>query len=170
MKKTKHLTFCGLMVAMSIIILLLGGITQVVDLTAVVICAMIIFVVHEELKYNSLLVYVATAVLTFTLLSRKEIGVEYVIFAIYPIIKPIFEKTGKFLSTLIKIIFMTSMSVSLTLLFRYVFLTGDMWYMDLIFCVGLIGCYFLFDIALTRFKPYYHFRLRRKLRLDKFFK
>lgn len=158
------------MIAVSIIILLLGGITQVVDLTAVVICAMIVFVVQEELKYSSLLVYAATAILAFTLLPRKEIGIEYLIFAIYPVLKPIFEKTGKFLSPLIKITYMSAASVSLTLLFRYVFITGDMWYMDLIFCVGLIACYFLFDVALTRFKPYYHFRLRQKLRLDKFFK
>ena len=62
------------MIAVSIIILLLGGITQVVDLTAVVICAMIVFVVQEELKHSSLLVYAATAILAFTLLPRKEIG------------------------------------------------------------------------------------------------
>ena len=158
------------MVAVSTVVLLLGGIMQIVDLTAVVICAMIVFVVYEELKYSALFVYFATALLVFTLLAKKEIGVEYVIFSIYPIVKPIFEKAGKVLSTLIKIIFMTVMSVSLTLLFRYVFLTGDMWYVDMFFCIGLIVCYFLFDVALTRFKPYYHFNLRQKLRIDRFFK
>ncbi len=169
MKKTKHLTFCALMVAISIVILLLGGITQILDLTAVVICAIIIFVVFEELRYSALLVYGATAVLTFFLLAKKEIAVEYVIFAIYPILKPLFEKAGKALGAVIKFIFMSAMSVALTLLFRYVFMSADIWYMDLVFCIGLIACYFLFDIAINRFRPYYHFKLRHQLRIDRFF-
>ena len=95
MKKTKQITFCGLMTALSIIILLLGGITRVLDITTVVICAIIIFVIYEELKYGALLVYFATVLLAFALLPNKEIGIEYAIFAIYPIVKPLFEKTGK---------------------------------------------------------------------------
>ena len=169
MKKTKHLTFCALMVAISIVILLLGGVTQVLDLTAVVACAMIIFVVFEELKYSALLVYGATAVLTFFLLAKKEVAVEYVIFAIYPVLKPLFEKAGKVFVTLIKLFFMAAMSVGMTLLFRYVFMSADVWYIDLIFCVGLIVCYYIFDIALNRFKLYYHCKLRHQLRIDRFF-
>lgn len=158
------------MTALSIIILLLGGITRVLDITTVVICAIIIFVIYEELKYGALLVYFATALLAFILLPNKEIGVEYAIFAVYPIIKPLFEKTGKIMSIIIKILFMTIMSVSLTLLFRYIVYPGDMWYVDAAFCVGLIACYYLFDVSLNRFRPYYYFVLRKKLKIDRFFR
>ena len=158
------------MTAISIVILLLGGITRVLDITTVVICAIIIFAIFEEIKYGALFVYFATAVLVFALLPNKDIGIEYVIFAIYPIIKPLFEKTGKTLCNILKITFMTTMSVVLTLLFRYVFYSGDMWYIDVAFCIGLTICYYLFDISLNRFKPYYHFVLRHKLKIDRFFR
>ena len=70
------------MSAVSIVILLLGGITKILDITTVVICAMIIYVVFAELKYGALFVYFATALLTFALLPNKDVGIEYLIFAI----------------------------------------------------------------------------------------
>ncbi|MBR2024508.1 MAG: hypothetical protein IKA02_01725 [Clostridia bacterium] len=170
MKKTKQITFCGLMSAVSIVILLLGGITKILDITTVVICAMIIYVVFAELKYGALFVYFATALLTFALLPNKDVGIEYLIFAIYPIVKPLFEKTGKILSVIIKIVFMILMSATLTLLFRYIFYPGELWYIDAAFFVGLTVCYYLFDISLTRFNKYYYFILRQKLKIDRFFR
>ena len=158
------------MTAVSIIILLLGGITKVLDITTVVICAVIISVVFEEVKYGALFVYFATAILTFALLPNKDLGVEYVIFAIYPIVKPVFDKIPKPFSAIIKIIFMAIMSAILALLFRYIFYPGELWYVDLAFFVGLTVCYYLFDISLTRFKRYYYFVLRQKLRIDRFFR
>ncbi len=157
------------MAAVSFIVLLLGGASQVLDLTAVVVCAMIIFVVHTELRYSSLLTYAVAATLAFLILPNKEIAVEYLIFAVYPILKPIFEKAGKFFGKILKIAFMVASSAALTLLFRYVFMTGDVWYIDVAFGVTLVACYMFFDIALTRFDVYYRFKLRHQLRIDRFF-
>ena len=157
------------MSALSVVALLLGGASQVLDLTSVVITAIIIFVVHAEIKYSSLLVYAVTAIIAFFLLGNIQIATEYAIFAIYPVLKPIFEKAGKLFGSLIKYIFMALSSLSLMLLFRYVFLAGDMWYWDVIFGVGLFCCYILFDIALGRFKTYYFNKLRSQLKLNRFF-
>ncbi|MBO5439211.1 MAG: hypothetical protein J6A53_00980 [Clostridia bacterium] len=169
MKKTKHLTFCALMSALGAIALLLGGITRVLDLTAVVIGAMIIFVVFTELKYSALAVYAVTALLAFILPIEKTVAVEYLIFAIYPILKPLFERAGRVFGLAIKLIFMIISSASLVLIFRFVFMMVDLWYIDLIFAIGLVACYFLFDVALTRFKLYYQFKLRHQLKIDRFF-
>lgn len=169
MKKTKYLTFSALMSALGAVALLLGGITRVLDLTAVVIGAMIIYVVYAELKYSAIVVYFVTAILAFIMPIEKTVAVEYLIFAIYPVIKPLFEKTGKVISVILKLVFMTASSVSLVLIFRFVFLMVDMWYFDLAFGVGLVLVYFIFDIALKRFDLYYRYKLRHQLRIDKFF-
>lgn len=169
MKKTKHLTFCAILSALSIVVLLLGGISQILDLTAVVACAIIIFIVHSELKYSSLLVYITVSLLAFLILGTPTVAVEYVVFAIYPILKPLFEKAGKILGALIKYAFMIISSATLTLLFRYVLMAGDVWYIDLIFGIGLAVCYIIFDVALSRFAVYYKYKLRHQLRIDKFF-
>ena len=157
------------MSAISIVVLLLGGISQILDLTAVVACAIIIFIVHAELKYSSLLVYFAVSLLAFLLLGTPNIVIEYIIFAIYPILKPIFERAGKIFGAIIKYAFMIISSATLMLLFRYVFMTGDVWYIDLIFGIGLAVCYAIFDVALSRFKVYYRYKLRHQLKIDKFF-
>lgn len=157
------------MSALGVVTLLLGGITRILDLTAVVICAIVIFVVFSELRYSALIVYAVTAVLAFVLPIEKTIAVEYLIFAIYPVLKPLFEKAGKLFGTVIKLVFMIISSVSLVLIFRFVFMMVDMWYIDLIFGIGLVACYFLFDIALTRFNVYYRYKLRHQLRIDRFF-
>lgn len=157
------------MSALSIVVLLLGGISQILDLTAVVACAIIIFIVHAELKYSALLVYATTSLLAFLLLGLPTIATEYLIFAIYPVLKPLFEKTGKIFGSIIKYAFMIISSATLTLLFRFVFMTGDVWYIDLAFGVGLAICYVIFDIALARFNVYYRYKLRHQLRIDRFF-
>ena len=157
------------MSALSFIVLLLGGVSQILDLSAVVLCAMIIFVVYAELKYSAFLVYAVTLTLAFVIIPNKAIGVEYTIFAIYPVLKLLFEKTGKIVGAILKLIYILASSLTLTLLLRYVFMSQDVWYIDLVFGIGLVACCILFDIALTRFKLYYHYKLRRQLKIDRFF-
>jgi hypothetical protein len=78
-----------------------------------------------ELKNTAWLVYATTSLIALFLLGNIQIAIEYIIFAAYPILKPIFEKAGKLFGNIIKYIFMALSSISLTLLFRYVFLLGN---------------------------------------------
>ena len=170
MKKTKQIAFCALMVALSVVFLLLGGITTILDLSAVILSAVVLFIVFEELKYSAILVYLATTLIAFLLPNGLTMAVEYAIFAIYPILKPLFEKTGKVLSWIIKILFMSLSVAGLTLLLNFVLSTPEVWYINLIFALGAIFVYILFDVVLTKFGRIYREKLRSKLKLDKFFK
>ncbi len=157
------------MSALGAVTLLLGGITRVLDLTAIIICAMIIFVVREELRHSGWLVYAVIGVLAFILPIDKTIAVEYIVFAIYPMLKPFFDKLPRVIRLLIKLIFMIVSALAVVLIFRYVFLLVDFWYIDLAFGIGLVLIYFLFDISISRFQLYYRYKLRHQLRIDKFF-
>lgn len=170
MKKSKQIAFCALMIALSVVFLLLGGITSILDLTAVVISAMVLFVVYEELKFAAVLVYLGVTLIAFILPNGLTMAVEYAIFAIYPILKPIFEKAPKVVSIIIKLIFMIASVTTLTLLLNFVLSTPEVWYINLAFGVGAVVFYYLFDLVLTKFGKYYRETLRSKLRLDKFFK
>ena len=157
------------MSSLSIVVLLLGTITRVLDMTAVIFCLIINYVVFSELKFNVLLVYGVTSVLAFLLLPDKSVAVEYVIFAIYPLLKPLIEKTGKVPSLIIKLFLMVASSVALTLLLRFVFLLGDIIAIEIIFAIALTVCYWIVDVLLTRFDLYYRYKLRRQLKIDRFF-
>ena len=157
------------MSALSVVILLMGGFTRVLDLTAVIFCIIINYVVFSELKLTVLFVYGATSILAFLLLPDKSVAVEYVIFAIYPLLKPLIEKTGKAPALIIKLILMSASSVALTLLLRFVFLLGDIITIEIIFAVALTVCYFIVDVLLTRFDLYYRYKLRAQLKIDRFF-
>ena len=158
------------MAALGSIALLLGGITRVLDLTAIIICAMIIFVVYAELGHMGWLVYGVIGMLSFALPIDKTIAVEYIVFAIYPLIKPFFDRIPPIIRVIVKLAFMVASSGAIVLIFRFVFMIKDLWYIDLIFSIGLVAIYFLFDIALTRFNFYYRYKLRSQLRIDKFFR
>lgn len=170
MKKTKKLTFCAMMVALSDVFLLLGGLTGVMELTGVVVGAAILFVVHRELKYSSVGVYLATAVIAFFLpFVGVTVASEYLVFAIYPILKPLFDKIPRVLRIVVKLLFMSVAIVGLMLILNAI-VGVEVWYVNLAFCLGGIAIYFLFDILLTRFTPYYDYKLRHKLKIDRFFK
>ena len=158
------------MVALGDVFMLLGGLTGVLELTGAVIGSAIIFVVHRELKYSSVGVYLATAIIAFFLpFVGVTVASEYLVFAIYPILKPLFDKIPKVLRIFVKLAFMSAMVVGLMLILNEL-IGADAWYINLAFCIGGIGVYFMFDIFLTRFTPYYDYKLRHQLKIDKFFR
>lgn len=170
MNKTKKLTFLAFMSALGVVALFLGGITRVLDLTAVMAATALIFVCFEETRYYALLSYAVIGALAFLLPIEKSVSVEFLIFGIYPAVKPVFEKTPKVISFVLKFVFMTASFVGLTLLLQFVLGYPEVWYINVLFCVAGVVIYVVFDIFLTRFTIYYRLKLRHQLRLDRFFR
>lgn len=170
MKKTKLITFCALMASLGTVVLFLGGITKVLDLTAVMIATALVYVAFEEARYYSALVYLVISGLALLLPLEMSVKVEFWIFGIYPIVKAIFEKLPNVIAWILKSVFMVFSFVGLTLLLQFVLGYPEVWYINLIFCVAGVFMYVLFDIALTRFSKYYRGKLRHQLRIDRFFR
>ena len=82
MNKTKKLTFLAFMSALGVVALFLGGITRVLDLTAVMVATALIFVCFEETRYYALLSYGVIGALAFLLPIEKSVAVEFLIFGI----------------------------------------------------------------------------------------
>ena len=170
MRKTKRVAFCGILCALGVVSLLLGGITKVLDLTAVIIATILMFIAYEELKAYALLVYAATAILAFVMPIDITVAIEYLIFAIYPVMKPQLEKLPKSLSWAIKLAYMTISFVGLTLLLQFVLGSPDVWYVNVLFCLGGIVIFIIVDVMLTRLALYYKYKLRHQLGIDRLFK
>ena len=165
------MAICGLLTALSVVLLYIGSLT-VLDLTAVVVCALFVMLVVVELgkKYAWLLVCVS-GVLAFVLLPSKLIALTYfLIGGIYPILKARFEQFRSSFAWLLKMSAMGTMLLALIVLSKLVF-TAEETYFDMSIPVILIGLLFLavYDMALTGCVTFYIVKLRKRLGLKKLF-
>jgi len=94
-----------MLTAVSVVILYLGSVFEVMDLT--ISCAAsftVLFCTVELGNRYAFAVYAGTSILSFILVPNKWIAVYFVIFfGIMPITKKLFEKTGKIFSWILKI-------------------------------------------------------------------
>lgn len=173
MKKTRYLTFCAIMTALGIVVMLLGSFIQVLDLTSVIAASVFVFVTSEELGKSSIAVYVATSVISLLLLPSKLVALEYLILGMYPIIKKYFDKLPILIRNIVKLVYMIIVVCAILLLMNFIFTDGEAerhWY--ILFAFGVVGlvCFVVYDIALNRLAKLYRGKLRNQLRIDRFFK
>ncbi|MBO5338487.1 MAG: hypothetical protein J6A96_02170 [Clostridia bacterium] len=170
MKKAREIAFLGIITALSVVILFLGRLLEILDISAVIIAALLLLIAYEELKLKSLMVYFATAIIS-SVLFFGLVPIEYIVIAIYPVLKPLIEKAPKVLTYFIKAIYILLASAGMVAIMY--FFIGDMAkepLMIALYVLLFILVIVLFDVLLKKFKLYYRFKLRHMLRLDKFFK
>ena len=156
------------MSALGIAILFLGALLNILDLTAVIFASVILMVAREEIGYKSLFIYFVTIAIAVLIPSTLVVGIEYAIIAVYPIIKPFFDRRVPFVKWGLKLAYFVLSSFGIFLISR-ILLEDAPLYMDILLGVVCILVLILYDIFLFRFSMYYGFKLRNKLRLDKFF-
>ncbi|MBE6624526.1 MAG: hypothetical protein E7622_02655 [Ruminococcaceae bacterium] len=172
MKKTKYLAFCAIMSALGVVILLLGSFFNIFDLCAVLIASILIFVVCEELGNGAgMLSYVVCAVIAFLILPSKLVATEYAIFGFYPVLRRIFEARPRGVCITLKALYMVASATLTIMLVRFVFTAGEPLELHWEILTGVIGlvCLVLCDIVFKRFSRHYHTKIRKMLRIDKFF-
>lgn len=170
MKKSREIAFLGIITALSVVILFLGRLLEILDISAVIIASLLLLIAYEELKLKSLMVYFATAIIS-SVLFFGLVPIEYIVIAIYPVLKPLIEKAPKVLTYFIKAIYILLASAGMVAIMY--FFIGDMAkepLMIALYVLLFILVIVLFDVLLKKFKLYYRFKLRHMLRLDKFFK
>lgn len=93
-KHNNKLTFCAMMVALGVVVMLLGSLLPGMRLTVAALAGMIavLAVIRGSLGYGILTV-LATAILSFLLLPSKEVALIYVaFFGPYTIVKNLIER------------------------------------------------------------------------------
>lgn len=172
MKKSKEIAFLGICAALSVVILFLGAVLEVLDITAAVFAALMLFVVWQELRYKAVLVYISTAVISFFFAPFSILpAMEYLIFGLYPILKPLIEKTPKAIAYLLKGIYILTASIgSVLIMYFFVPASIEKPYMIAVYIFMFSAVIILFDLLIAKFKKYYIFKLRHILKIDRFFR
>ena len=173
MKKSKEIAFLGLTAALGSVCLLLGSIVSVLDISCAVLASLLLVITYEELRWKSVSVYFATLVISFcyTLFASPLPAMEYAIFALFPLLLPLFNKIPKIFSYVAKSLYALIASL-LTVALTYFFVPGaiEKPYMIAVYVLIYVLVIILFDLLIVRFRRYYFFKLRHMLKIDRFFK
>jgi len=168
---TKQLVFCAIVAALSLIFLGVGSVT-VLDLSAVVLCALATMVVFVECgRKLSWIMVAVTGLLALLLLPSKILAVLYIgVGGIYPICKASFEKLRPLFAWPVKLSCFLTMMLAVVVLSKLIF-TAEEPFFEYSWLYVLIGSVFfvLFDLALTTCITFYIVKIRRRLRLKSLF-
>jgi len=168
---TKQLTVCAMLVALGVVLLGIGSIMEVADVSMAVLASLLcVIAVIEYGGAAPWLVFAATSVLAL-LLPNKGIALIYAaFFGYYPIIKEKLEKHAPIKRWILKeLVFHAALVVLIAVLLwgKSLFfpMVGALTPTLLLLLVLLAEIVFvLYDIALTRLISLYLFRIRQRLR------
>lgn len=170
-KRTKYLTVSAMLSALSVVILMLGSLIDVLDVTTSVLASFLcIYAVIELGGFYPWMIWLTTSILGFLLLPLKTPAIFYALFfGFYPILKALFERLRLPISWLFKLLSFHLSLVGIVLLLR-LFLPGMLdvegmaWMPILLYVMGLF-CFFVYDFALTRVITLYLVRWRDRFRI-----
>lgn len=166
MRGTRALTLSAVLSALGVVLLTLGSLVQVLDLTMAVLASFfVIFAVIEMGGKYPYLVYAVTALLAMLLCPQKTAALVYLCFAgYYPIIKAALERyLPRLWAWVIKIlIFNAGLAVALLLAIKLfaTFTVPATWYYFLL--PLLTPVFVLYDIALSRVITAYLLKWRQR--------
>lgn len=171
---SKKVAFCGIMGAVSVLILYLGSLIDVLDLSMSVIASVAVVIVVIEVGYSyAWMTYAAAGLLAILILPKKLAAIFFLIFmGYYPILKSYIEglKNGV-LRWLLKLL---SAHAALAVFYLVVKLfmpeeleTGAL--LAAIYIVAVVG-FVLYDIAITQLISLYFCKFRDRLRIYKLLK
>ncbi len=160
-KKTKLTALCGILSALSVVIMLPTLVIPVLTYVAPILAGLVIMTVSDLAgKKWSLGVYFTVGVISLIILTDKEAALTYIaFFGYYPIIRGNLEKTGKTLSVIIKFLLFNVSMIAVSLIGIYVFAVpvedftsfGRFSVPILLFLANIV--FILYDFSFKRLNP-----------------
>lgn len=170
--RTRKLAVSAMLSALGVVILYLGAVINVLDLTMVALTSLFVFFAVIELGTPfQYLIYAVTAFLSMLLLPDKFAALTYLLFGgIYPIFKAMFERLHYVIAWILKFSFFNTVLSVLVAISVYLMHIEDS---EVGFTVGLYALgnvtFLLYDIATTQLVTLYLVKLRQRLRTDRYF-
>ena len=167
MERTKRLAVCALLSALGVVVLLLGTVIDVMDLSMAVIASLFcVFAVIEYGGASPWLVFSVTGLLAFLVLPYGTPALFYgCFFGYYPILKEKFERLNRPLSWVCKEAVFHVALVAIVLILRFLLMTPDLMgvspWLWVAMAIAAELIFILYDIALTRLTRFYLWKLRR---------
>ena len=176
MNKTKKLTLSAALSALIVVILLLGSLVEILDLTTIFLAGLFLVFSVIELEGNwKWMIYAVSSILAILLLPNKFVAVEYTLLGVTVILKSYFERLPSILSWVLKFL---SFNILFGVVIALFYLVLGMPYQnEMIFGVTLpaylipavllfLGnlCFLLYDVLLTRLISVYYYKYRSRVR------
>lgn len=172
MKKTRKITVSSAFVALGVVLLYIGSVINVLDLTMAAIASVLVVLAVIEIGGGySYAIYLLTALLALLLLPDKFSALLYALFAgFYPIAKAAFERLHPAVSWVLKLSLFNTGFLLLIAVGNYILHLPDT---GLDFRVGVFAfanlTFVIYDVALTRLITLYVVKLRRRFGLKDLF-
>lgn len=172
--KVRALTMSAVFSALGVVILSLGSLFEVFDLTFTAVASLLIALAVIELgSYWPFLIYAVTGVLSALLLPNKFPAVVYLLFAgYYPIFKELFERQHNIVVRwLLKFSLFNTSLLLIILVSTYLLHLEDT---GMAYRIGVFGmgnlCFLLYDLTFSKLIILYLIKLRRMFGLSNYFK
>ena len=170
---TRKLTICAMLAALGVILLYLGSLIEILDISIAVIASILCIIAVIEYGGSApWMIYAITSILALLLIPNKTPAYMYTIFfGFYPILKEKLEKVRTVLSWVLKEIVFNICLALMIFVALYFFTTQDNMLRNPIYIAVIVllseGVFILYDIALTRLISFYMYNLRKRLRFKK---
>ncbi len=170
MKSTKKLTLSSVLSALGVVLMALGSVIDLFDLSVCAVVSLIVVFVYIEIGVSySLGVYLATSLLSLILLPSKVIFFEYFfVFGIYPLLKALIERLPRWSWLPVKLIYINAV-VWLLLLFSELFLgmpfiEGDTFIIKALVYILLNVTFVVYDCFITVMVRVYFDKFRKQFK------
>ena len=170
MKKTKKLTLSAVLSSLGVVLMALGSIVDVFDLSVCALASLIVVFIYLELGASYAFgVYLSTALLALVLVPSKLVFIEYaLVFGIYPLLKAFIERLPRFSWLIIKLAFINGIIWLLVfffeMLFGVPFIEGDTLILKIGFYLFLNLTFVVYDIFITVMVRFYYDKLRKRFK------
>ena len=164
-QRTRRLTLTAMLTALSVAIMYVGGLLDVLEISAVGITSLfMLFALREMGLGYAVALYTTTSFLAF-LLVRPSVGVLYVLFGgLYPLLKFPLERHRRPLPLLLKLLYLNVIITAVELLTVFVFaIPFEGWLLLLLLYALANPTFLLFDKLLDRLLILYEARLRPRI-------
>lgn len=171
---TKRLALCGILAAMAVAVMFLGGVVPFAAIACPVLASLVMLPVYIECGRKwGWVWFLSVAILASLIAPDKESAVLFVFFGYYPLVKKYFGRLPKVLKYAVKFLYLNLMVLSAYGLMLYVFsleaVVADFadvekWTLAAMLLLANIS-FFLYDVLIDRLEIAYHIRLRPKLKL-----
>ncbi len=169
--RIKYITVGAMLSALGVVLLALGSLIEVLDLTTAVLASFLcIYAVIEMKGAYPWMIWLVTSFLSLLLLPQKTPAIFYAMFAgFYPIVKEKLEKLSRLAAWICKLavfhLSLGAMILTLRIFFPTSLDMSGLWWMPLVLYLMALVCFVLLDVALSRLITFYILRLRNRFRI-----
>lgn len=171
MKRTKKLALSALLAAMTVVLLLLGGLVELLDLSAAALASLLVMLVSFELGAGYATLLWAVAATLSLILYPSGASLFYAAIGLYPLLKRRLERFPRPIEWTLKMLCAALLLAAYVLIGKFVLMLADEvltgWLLPVFLLLSLCA-FVLYDVALSRLVVFYGLRLRP--RLERLFK